>query len=255
MRHAGWPLAMPSRRLSALCSGPATEAGACGFSGHGTRFRQACPSACPAACTASATASCATRRAIAPATGPRCPVASLWPKPPTGPLPPPGRALARRWCGRHGSLQKRRAQAGERGSRFPFPPKGAIPFPGPGSVSRQAGGRIAVSAPCQGQQRTFPPHAFRPRPSPLGPAQRVPPMQRGQSARPAPGPALAFVASVRTLLMGPWSMTGRQNALRFGVRPELQVAFPADQHQSRPASGRDACSAPRWGQDQTDAAK
>jgi len=40
VRHAGWPLAMPSRRLSALCSGPATEAGACGFSGHGTRFRQ-----------------------------------------------------------------------------------------------------------------------------------------------------------------------------------------------------------------------
>ncbi len=77
------------------------------------------------------------------------PVASLWPKPPAGPLPPPGRALSRRWCGQHRSLQKRRAQAGERGSRFPFPPKGAIPFSGPGSVSLQAGGRIAVSAPCQ----------------------------------------------------------------------------------------------------------
>ena len=29
-----------------------------------------------------------------------------------------------------------------------FPPAGTVPFPGPGRVSRQAGGRIAVSAPC-----------------------------------------------------------------------------------------------------------
>ena len=37
---------------------------------------------------------------------------------------------------------------GKRGSRFRVQPKRASPFPGSGGASRQAGGRIAVSAPC-----------------------------------------------------------------------------------------------------------
>jgi len=55
-----------------------------------------------------------------------------------------------RWCRLHRSLWPRGARAGETRVAFP-PPKGAIPFPGSGRVSRQAGGRIAVSAPCPGR--------------------------------------------------------------------------------------------------------
>jgi len=39
-----------------------------------------------------------------------------------------------------GTVWKRSARAGKRGSRFLFPSKGEIPFPGPGKSSRPAGG-------------------------------------------------------------------------------------------------------------------
>jgi len=58
--------------------------------------------------------------AIAPATAPRCPLPAggQSPRPapdppPAGALHPPGRALACRKCGHHGSLRQRRARAGE----------------------------------------------------------------------------------------------------------------------------------------------
>jgi len=73
------------------------------------------------------------------------------PAPPTaGASRPPGRALA---CVALGPADLRGTVPhgrGKRGSRFLIPPKGAIPVPGPGRFSRQAGGRIAFSAPCQG---------------------------------------------------------------------------------------------------------
>jgi len=96
--------------------------------------------------------------AIAPATAPRCPLSGRGPKAPGQRPPRPRRALPARRVGRWpvgvpGSAGLRGTVArgrGKRGSRFLIPPKGAIPFPGPGRVSRQAGGRVVVSAPCQG---------------------------------------------------------------------------------------------------------
>jgi hypothetical protein len=67
--------------------------------------------------------------------------------PPAGASRPPGRALAfvgAGCTGLGGSVARGRGNA----MRFLFPPGGAFPFPGSGRFSRQAGDRIAVSAPC-----------------------------------------------------------------------------------------------------------
>ncbi len=93
--------------------------------------------------------------AIAPAKAPRCPLPSRGPKAPGQRPPRPWRALRPRRAGRwplsFPDLPVCRgpscAGGGKRGSRFLFPAEGAIPFHGPGSVSRPANRRIAVSAP------------------------------------------------------------------------------------------------------------
>ncbi len=69
--------------------------------------------------------------------------------PPAGASPPPGRALASVSPGPAGLQGTVPRGRGKRGSRFLFPPDGAIPFPGPGQVSRQASSRVAASALCR----------------------------------------------------------------------------------------------------------
>jgi hypothetical protein len=59
-----------------------------------------------------------------------------------------GRALASVLPGPAGLQGTVARGRGKHGSRFLFPPKGAIPVPGPERSSRQAGSRIAFSAPC-----------------------------------------------------------------------------------------------------------
>ena len=61
---------------------------------------------------------------------------------------PPGRALASLGAGCTGLGGGVAQGRGKRGSRVLIPPGGPIPVPGPERVSRQASGRIAVSAPC-----------------------------------------------------------------------------------------------------------
>ena len=70
------------------------------------------------------------------------------PRPWAGRFAPPGRALA---CVDLAAMVFATPfrRVGRNAVRFGVPPKEAIPFPGSGRVSRQAGGRIAVSAPCQ----------------------------------------------------------------------------------------------------------
>ena len=83
--------------------------------------------------------------------------ADPWPAPPSaGASRPPGRALASLGAGGTGLCGGVPRGRGKR-MRFLIPPKGAIPFPGSGRFSRQAGGRIAFSAPCQKRRkRRFP---------------------------------------------------------------------------------------------------
>ncbi|MFN7269705.1 MAG: SDR family NAD(P)-dependent oxidoreductase [Cereibacter sp.] len=89
--------------------------------------------------------------AIAPATAPGSSQARQGPKPPG--QRPPGRALACRCAGGTGLCRKVTQGRGKRGSRFLTAPRRATPVPGSGRSSRQACGRIAVSAPCQGMVR------------------------------------------------------------------------------------------------------
>ena len=82
-----------------------------------------------------------------------CPAGGQSPRPapappPAGASPPPGRALASVSPGPSAVRGTLPCGRGKRGSRFRVQPKRASPFPGSGGASRQAGGRIAVSAPC-----------------------------------------------------------------------------------------------------------
>jgi hypothetical protein len=79
------------------------------------------------------------------------------PKPPSSARPAPGGRFAPAGsgaglcrCGPHGSLWLRRARAGKR-SAFPDPARRGNSFTRIGKIFRQAGGRIAFPAPCQGR--------------------------------------------------------------------------------------------------------
>jgi len=50
--------------------------------------------------------------------------------------------------------------------------------------------------------------------------------RRPAPASPPPGWAPASVALAGRVLAGPWSLNGRGNVMRFGVRPERQLLFP-----------------------------
>ncbi len=76
--------------------------------------------------------------AQSPRPAPPCPRRAPAPPPP-GASSPPGRALACRWCGLHGSWGKRRARAGEPHA-FPVPARRGDPFPRIGKIF-PAGGR------------------------------------------------------------------------------------------------------------------
>jgi hypothetical protein len=76
----------------------------------------------------------------------------LWAKAPSQGPPRPRRALASVGAGCTGLGGRVVQGRGKRGSPFLIPPEGAIPFPGSKGSSRQAGGRIAYSAPCQRAQ-------------------------------------------------------------------------------------------------------
>ena len=172
---------------------------------------------------------CATQKAgaIAPATAPRRPLTSRGPKPPASAHPAPG---------------GRFSPAG--------PGAGLLLVPDP-PVYRalfRAGGetRVAFPSPARRGEGTF--TASLAGAIPLAKAPRCP-MARREPRHPVlrpprPRRALPFVALVQTLVMGPWSLTGRQRRGAFPGPPGTAAACPESGKPCHAAASQDALPAP-----------